>query len=348
MSANKLQIGGNAARFVTGRRMGAPWPTALGIHANGCEGSSSLVDTSRALMRALGGGRRRVLDWCSEIHHWSKQDCHPECAHTAGRAADRLQCVYSRAGATPNATFVYKTGYVANDFSHAPADLLVAYRRLRIPILVYSRPSAYQGFACGVRDCFGRMTGGETMATLVDAEGRVVPHCRRFNNTHGNGRGRVADAKRAGVAAGSKVRIVTTNASAFCDHVLALHRAKRLDARVAYLQRARLLPPATARAATATARAATFEQLHLDANATRRAAKWASWLASVVPAIAAMPRARVEALIAARLPPPPPPLPVSAQYEDPEGVYALARAGGCADATAAAELVAMEPLAPRH
>ena len=89
----------------------------------------------------------------------------------------------------------------------------------------------------------------------------------------------------------------------------------------------------------AAARSATFEQLHVDANLSRRAAKWASWLASAVPAVAAMPRDRVEATIAAHLPPSPspPPLPVAAQYEDPAAVVALAQAGGCADATDAAE-----------
>lgn len=314
-----------------------PWPTMLGIHVGNCEGSTSLVRTTRTLLHVLGGGKRRIVNWNSEIHSRFQQQQPLECARVAGRATERMRCLHGLLRAMSNGTLVFKTGFHFFACEHTSPDLLGVYRRMHIPFLAYTRPSAYQGLACGVRDCFTNLTGGESVATLVDANGRVVPRCRRFSNTWPKGRG-VADAVRAGVRSGSKVRIVTTDAAAFCTRVLGLHETKRLNARVAYLQRTRLLPPGRA---AASARSATFEELHVDANATRRAAKWASWLASAVPAVAAMPRARVEATVAAHLPPPPsPPLPpVSAQYEDPDAVYALATAGGCADATGAAALL---------
>ena len=92
----------------------------LGIHAGCCEGSSVLVRTTRTLLRALGGARTGVcVEWTAEIHHVLKQgrEWQPECAHTAGRAAERLQCLHRLARATLNATFVYKTGLAARDYT---------------------------------------------------------------------------------------------------------------------------------------------------------------------------------------------------------------------------------------
>jgi hypothetical protein len=287
------------------------WPPLIGVYVNGCEGSISLILTARTLLGGLGGA---VADWTVEPFHPLKSVS--PCVQR--QPAVRLRCLRQMAVAT-NATYVFKVNKKTFEQSR---KVRAAYRTLGIPVLTYARQSPLEFFACAVRDCFDEQSGGESAATLVDASGRRMSLCRRFNVSQKGARG-PADATRASIDAGARVRIMTKNSRAFCARLRTIRASKSLAARVWFLQRQGIDPrPAPA----------TFEQLHIDTNRPRRAAAWADWLAHGVPAVAAMQRKDVETAFARLLPPPPSPPPRSVwdQFEDPGAVRALAQSGRCA------------------
>ena len=302
------------------------WPPILGVFVEGCEGSSSLVRTTRALLNELGAPD--VVSWPSEPFNPNQWSLPAACNGTARRMqtpGPRLQCLY-RLARKAKATYVVKVTKRVLESGRAGTGLLAACRALGVPILVYARESALQTLACGVRDCFDAVTGGDEVATLVDANAQPLPLCRRFNRSNGVVRGPV-DAVRTSMDAGARVRIVTTDPIVFCARLTAIAASKRVANRVKFLQLHEL---------DAHPVPATFEQLHLDTDRPRRAATWTAWLAHGVAAIARMPRSRVESTISAILPPAPSPPapPVWAQYEDPGALYALADAGGCTSSAA--------------
>jgi len=301
-----------------------PWPPLLALYVHGCEASSSLVQTTRALLRALGAPR--VSNWVGEPYNKNQWGWPAECNETAHAHAlgVRLNCLH-RLAAADASTYVFKVNTALFESPQA-RFLLDAYRKLAVPVLVYARESALQLLACCVRDCFNTQTGGEKFATLVDAAGRPMPLCRRFNNSYRGMRG-PADAVRASVEAGSRVRLVTNDSAAVCARLNALRASRSLGRRSAFLR---------IHGMDAAPAPASFEQLLLDANASRRAAAWRVWLSHGVPAVAAFPPSRAEAIIAHALPPVRPSAcsNVWAHYESPAAVRALAREGGCVDAVA--------------
>lgn len=297
------------------------WPPLLAVYANGCEGSTAVVEQARALLRALGAPN--VVDWLPEPFHRGKWRGLTPCNDTADvrLLGPRVRCLYY---AAVSATYVFKVDTALFESRVARCGMLDAYRALAVPVLVFARQSALQCLACGVRDCFNRQTGGDALATLVDAKGRPLPFCRRFNRSDADIRG-PADAARASLQQGARVRIVTRDPLHFCARLNAMRASKSVNARVVYLQRRNIDAAPMPR---------TFHQLLLDRNTARRAAAWRDWLAHGVPAVAAMNRGSAEATIAKTMPPPPKPLLRSVwdQYEDPKGVRALAAAGGCLSA----------------